>query len=1776
MGRKNHRFLSIITSIIMISASFFGPMNAHAENKYLELEDVSIMDQSATIIAEDPTIVDNKIIGSITFNELNDYVTYKLSLKNIGSSQIKLTSITDNNTSEYINLKYHYDNNYISTGDTITATITIAYIKQLINQNLTLDNLIISAAYENENGETGEIILVPDTGFFTKTNGKLAIENIIPVAVFVVLMIAGIVLIIIRKKYNLAKIGVILLASATILFPFAVSAEEKFELNLEFTNLEIHGEFEEYEVSINPGGNAEPIIRKITYGETIGELKPAEIDGYDFNKWIDNDGNEVTSETIVTGEMTIEATYIPTTYNILYMLNDGSLPEDQNNPETFTVESDTITLVNPSRLGYTFIGWTGDNGEVPQTTVVIAHGSTGNRNYVANYTPNTDTPYTVTHRYQKSNLSDYDEETRIEHGTTDSTVQAPLSPKHGFVTPEAKDVEIKPDGSAEVQYDYNRDYFDFSITSREDLDAGCVYYSQCTKDGSYVYETPIHIKLKHRDGYHVVWNTGETGDEIDFQLTDDTVLAYEYEPNHYTVKYHKIKDDSEDGITGEVEDQEFIYDQEQALRMNGFEYEGHTFHGWGHGTDWWWSITGEGAVVKNLTGEENGVVDMYASWWLNKYEVEYYDKDADNVLMRRSDIEHGSLAPAPTFTPTKPLYEFAGWYTDDTYTTPYDFETMKVTGPTTIYAKFNYLCGGFENDSWDKIVDDLTANPDLYPMGCKKAIKMDIDDDSEDETVFVKLVNTSTPEVCATPGFSQTACGLVLEFENAIGNHTMNNERGQYSSYGGWKETILATWLNSDFYNKLPEDLKSVIIPTAPIVSSSGSDGVSDNIELTDFDKTYLYIPSGREVGLNLDHDNKKDEATDTRNLDFYSSGSWENKQRRKKTNTAGEEVSWWLRTADFTYNWVYYRIEPSGEYWTGGSDKEYEVVPMFRIGETPEYTIDFNTDGADEIPSQAVQYGGLVTRPAGDPIKEHYDFKGWYADANFEHEFDFNAGIAANQTIYAKFEIIKLDASFNTDGGSSIDTQIVNHGQHVIRPAEDPHKDHYHFVGWYTDGEFDTEFNFEETVITEDVVIYAKFMPDSYTVSFDVDGGNEIPTQTITYPGKASKPTQNPEKENYRFDGWFTDGSFETEFSFSDTIIEQDTTVYAKFTFITHTVNFDTNGGSNIVSQTVGHGQHAARPADSPINGALEFYDWFADEECTIRFDFENAQITDDTTVYAKYKTNFATDDWNTIKNSLVLDSNFYAVGSEKEVELDIDDDGQNESYTVRLANTSTPEVCNNPEYSQTACGYVIEFVDLLGSKQLNNYLHPYIGWGVFTWGEYELDFLPWLNVDFYNKLPADLRNVIIPTYPIVFGESDGYRNTVDIDEIGYNRLYLSSTREVGFDVGNDDAASNINTDTRTLDYYAVNNTNSSRIKKDLSGTTGEWWLRTAKNNKSGDFFTVNITGEYSTSPQTEEKYYAPVFRIGNMPEFDITFNTDGGTAIASQTITYGEKVTKPADPVKDGTLFEDWYADSDYFNKFDFNEAIIENKTVYAYYKDQFGLDSWATIKENVSNNPNYYPVGSRKQVAMDMDNDGKDELYTVRLANTSTPNECRNSTMSQTGCGIVIEFVTIPAFHRMNASDTVSGGWKQSEMITYLNGEFYNKLPEDLRSIIIPTYPIVSGSYKNSTSVDITSEDANKNKLYLLSPREIGADSSGQDTGYNNNRTLDYYTGTSSDIMSVEQKRIKKGLSGEDKTWWLRTVRKESARFYIVYPNSLVQYNFGSDNSEGVAPAFRIAIE
>ncbi len=108
-----------------------------------------------------------------------------------------------------------------------------------------------------------------------------------------------------------------------------------------------------------------------------------------------------TSETI-TNNCYTETSYVfnyePITYTISYDLEGGTVATA--NPETYNVESNAITLSNPTKTGYTFAGWTGTGLSSATKTVTIEKGSTGNREYTANWTPNT---YTVTYNVNGGN-----------------------------------------------------------------------------------------------------------------------------------------------------------------------------------------------------------------------------------------------------------------------------------------------------------------------------------------------------------------------------------------------------------------------------------------------------------------------------------------------------------------------------------------------------------------------------------------------------------------------------------------------------------------------------------------------------------------------------------------------------------------------------------------------------------------------------------------------------------------------------------------------------------------------------------------------------------------------------------------------------------------------------------------------------------------------------------------------------------------------------------------------------------------------------------------------------------------------------------------------------------------------------------------------------------------------------------------------------------------------------------------------------------------------------
>ena len=601
------------------------------------------------------------------------------------------------------------------------------------------------------------------------------------------------------------------------------------------------------------------------------------------------------------------------------------------------------------------------------------------------------------------------------------------------------------------------------------------------------------------------------------------------------------------------------------------------------------------------------------------------------------------------------------------------------------------------------------------------------------------------------------------------------------------------------------------------------------------------------------------------------------------------------------------------------------------------------------------------------------------------------------------------------------------------------------------------------------------------------------------------------------------------------------------------YTVSFEPNNGTSIDDIEVLQGKTigSSNFPNTPTKGNMKFDGWYTDPSFITKFNYDT-KVTKDITLYAKYKEwckTFSTDSWSTIAANINENPEYYGYGCTKDISLDMDGNGTNETYQVRIANTSTNDSCKTKDdYSQTSCGVVIEFVTTVANKQMNSTSTGNGGWK-------GTELVTWLNSDFYNKLPSDLKNIIIPTYPII--TNDNIDQAITSEDTDKNKIYLLSR----YDIYSDSSYTN-----GPLDYYReydqYKQTNNSRNK------SGDWWLRN-KYSSGSDYFAYWTSG-YSHARADTNLGVAPAFRIGT-PSYSVRFETDGGTKVAKQMIKQGGKATRPENPTKEFGEFVNWYTDNTYTTVFDFeNTAITQETTVYAKYNDLckgFSNESWSTIKNNINSDPNYYPVGCEKQVELDMDDDETNESYTVRIANTSTPEVCSTEGYSQTACGTVIEFVTPVANKQMNSTDTNAGGWKETELVTWLNGDFYNKLPSDLKNIITPTYPIVSGSGYNSSSENITAADTTKNKIYLLSTREIGLNKNydNKKNETTDTRTLDYYLNGS---------RVKKNLKGYSIYWWLRSaISNYNNAFFVIENNGISYTGYANYTLYYVAPAFRI---
>ncbi len=294
--------------------------------------------------------------------------------------------------------------------------------------------------------------------------------------------------------------------------------------------------------------------------------------------------------------------------------------------------------------------------------------------------------------------------------------------------------------------------------------------------------------------------------------------------------------------------------------------------------------------------------------------------------------------------------------------------------------------------------------------------------------------------------------------------------------------------------------------------------------------------------------------------------------------------------------------------------------------------TYDFNYQDAPEPRTIVANMSSTINRPS-DPIRDTYEFVGWYKDRLGTQEYDFDTVLEDDITLYAKWSRNVFYVTFNPNyqGGEEVVVR-VNKGNAVSKPEDITTYTGHNFSKWVLDLTTNTEYDFT-SLVNDDITLYATYTLKTYTVSFDLNRAGatgNVPNQTVEYGSFATVPETDPSCEGCTFQGWYTTQSGTDAFTFTLTPITSDTTIYAKWqegqqtkTTVVAKFFYNINElGQYLTDQEIRVGRILARP-QAPVLENYYFENWYTDEACTTIFDF-GQRLYDDVNLYAKWLTKY------------------------------------------------------------------------------------------------------------------------------------------------------------------------------------------------------------------------------------------------------------------------------------------------------------------------------------------------------------------------------------------------------------------------------------------------------------------------------------------------------------------------------------------------------------------------
>jgi len=392
---------------------------------------------------------------------------------------------------------------------------------------------------------------------------------------------------------------------------------------------------------------------------------------YHFDGWSTTSTGEVEyadgASYTTTNNATLYAVW-SNSYSITYSLDGGTV--NGSNPTTYEYADTSFSLINPTKNGYTFTGWTGGDLVTPSTSVTIQTGSFGDRVYTANWEIN---QYTITF------VTNGGEEVDEVEQDYNASISLPTPIKTGYTFSGWATIS-----NGEVVFAGGASY---SI-SDEDVTLYAVWainqytITFVTNGGEDVeeieqdYNTSVSLPTPIKTGYTFEgWYLDEdltTTAEISTMPDENVTLYADWEINHYSVSFN-----ANEG-TGSISSQDFTHGVAQNLTLNtAITRTGYTFNGW--------STTSTGEVEyadeASYTATENAT--LYAVWEINQYTITF-DTNGGNEI---EDIVQGYNSAVTLPIPTRTGYTFSSWYLDEELTTLADISVMP-DEDVTLYASW--------------------------------------------------------------------------------------------------------------------------------------------------------------------------------------------------------------------------------------------------------------------------------------------------------------------------------------------------------------------------------------------------------------------------------------------------------------------------------------------------------------------------------------------------------------------------------------------------------------------------------------------------------------------------------------------------------------------------------------------------------------------------------------------------------------------------------------------------------------------------------------------------------------------------------------------------------------------------------------------------------------------------------------------------------------------------------------------------------------------------------